>query len=102
MTAKKQPGTGRKPGRKPCPPGHKKLVKGVRLTGWVWDWLDTQGRPRGTMLEEALIQVHGITAPANADKAMAQLRAMREEECGKCDLQPRGEYCIDCKWYGAP
>ena len=54
-----QPGSGR-PTR---PPGFKKLTKGVRLTEWVWAWLDAQDDPRGTMLEEALIKVHKLRPP---------------------------------------
>lgn len=54
-----QPGSGRPTAR----PGFKKLTKGVRLTEWVWDWLDAQDDPRGTMLEEALIKVHNLKPP---------------------------------------
>lgn len=60
----KQPGSGR-PTR---PPGFKKLTKGVRLTEWVWDWLDQQEEPRGTMLEAALIEKHNLKPPTASTK----------------------------------
>jgi len=50
-------------GRKPAPNGLKKLVKGVRISEWVWDWLDEQNDPRGALLESALIKVHKLKPP---------------------------------------
>ena len=51
-----QPGAG----RKPAPPGYKKLTKGIRLPGWIWEWLDTLEDPRGVVVEEALKRVHKL------------------------------------------
>jgi hypothetical protein len=54
-----QPGSG----RKPAPPGMKRITKGIRLPEWLWDWLDMQEEPRGTVLEEALCRVHKLKPP---------------------------------------
>lgn len=69
-----QPGSG----RPACPPGFKKLTKGVRLTEWVWDWLDAQDDPRGTMLEEALIKVHKLKPPTAGQQVVMQKRSLTE------------------------
>lgn len=46
-----------------APPGYKKLCKGVRIREWVWNWLDEQDDPRGTMLEDALVEKHKLKPP---------------------------------------
>ncbi len=50
-------------GRKPASPNLKKITKGIRLSSWVWDWLDKQEEPRGTMLEAALLEKHNLKPP---------------------------------------
>ncbi len=54
-----QPGAGRKPAL-PC---MKRITKGVRLPEWVWEWLDEQEDPRGTVLEKALLRLHKLKPP---------------------------------------
>jgi hypothetical protein len=47
-------------GRKPVLPELKKEAKGIRLSAWVWEWLDSQEQSRGKLIEDALIKVHNI------------------------------------------
>ncbi len=48
-------------GRKPIPPGIRKIPANVKLPEWIIDWMDSQkGFSRPALIEEAMVEYYGI------------------------------------------
>ncbi len=56
----KRPGSG----RKPVNPQLKKVPIGIKLPQWLVDWSGSQDKSRAELIEEALIEKHGLAPPS--------------------------------------
>jgi hypothetical protein len=50
-------------GRKPVSPEFKKDPISLKLPRWLLEWLDSKEESRAVLIEEALIEKHGLKPP---------------------------------------